>query len=71
MIPADSPDILEDGKVYGWENDPRRVDEIAATFPEKLYFCVRAPIGSASDSAELYDQCMSLLKAFIEGAQTK
>ena len=71
VIPAESAGIQEGGKVYGWENDPRRVDDIADTFPKKLYFCVRAPIGSAADSTELYDQCMSLLKAFVEGAQNK
>ena len=65
-IPADSEWVMEEGKIYSWEQDPRREDELVEYFPEKMYFGIRAPIGSASQSAELNQQCLELLTRFIE-----
>ncbi len=65
-IPADSEGVIEEGKIYTWENDPRYADHLAEYFPEKMYFGIRAPIGTATESAELNQQCLDLLKRFIE-----
>lgn len=70
-IPATGEGILEEGKIYSWEKDPRRVDALVEHFPEKMYFGVRAPIGSAAESAELNQQSMDLLKRFIEDTKVE
>ena len=65
-IPAEGRGVIEEGKIYTWEFDHRRLD-LADVFPKKLYFGIRAPIGTAANSQELHTQCMALMEAFING----
>lgn len=70
-IPVAGEGVQEGGKIYSWEDDPRRTGELADWFPEILYFGVRAPVGTASESVTLHDQSLTLLQRFIEGAKTE
>ena len=63
-VPVEERGVIEEGKIYTWEYDYRRLD-YESVFPKKLYFGVRAPIGTAADSRELYEQALKLLENFI------
>lgn len=63
-IPCEGRGIIEDGKIYTWEFDYRRLN-YEGVFPKKLYFGVRAPQGTAVNSKELHDQSLKLLEKFI------
>lgn len=65
-IPAEGRGVIEEGKIYTWEYDHRRLD-FEGIFPKKLYFGIRFPQGTAAESTELYDQSMALMEAFIAG----
>ncbi len=65
-IPAEGRGVIEEGKIYTWEFDHRRL-EYQDIFPKKLYFGVRSLQGTAADAQELYDQSMALMEAFIQG----
>ena len=63
-IPAEGRGVIEEGKIYTWEFDYRRLD-YEDVFPKKLYFGVRNLQGTAANSTELYEQSMALMEAFI------
>lgn len=63
-IPCQGRGIIEEGKLYTWEFDYRRLD-FEGVLPKKLYFGIRAPQGTAADSKELHDQSLKLLEDFI------
>ena len=68
-IPVEVAGVLENGKAYCWEEDARREGILTDFFSEKLYFAVRAPIGSAAGSTQVHDQSMALMEKFLEGAK--
>lgn len=68
-LPVENDAIIEDGKVYTWENDPR-YQLVEGILPKELYFGVRAPMGTAAESNELYQQSMKLLERFVTDQKT-
>lgn len=68
-LPGDSDAIIEDGKIYTWENDPR-YEMVKGILPKELYFGVRMPIGTASEATALQQQGLKLLERFIADQKT-
>lgn len=69
-LSVESKDLIEDGKVYNWKNDPRPIEELKERAPD-LYFGVRLPVGSAASSEELYRESLDLLERFIADQKTE
>lgn len=69
-LAVESKDLIEDGKVYNWKNDPRPIEELKQRAPD-LYFGVRLPTGSAASSEELYRESLDLLERFIADQKTE
>lgn len=63
-LTAESERLIEDGKIYDWQGDPRPVAELTERSP-RLYFGVRLPQGTASNAQELHEQSLALLENFI------
>lgn len=68
-LPVEGEGIIEEGRVYTWEKDPR-YEQVKGVLPQDLYFGVREPMGTAAESRELYQQSMDLLERFIADQKT-
>ena len=62
--------LLEESKVWNWSEDDRVSKEMRERWPS-LYFGVRAAVGTAEKSKDLYKDSFSLLEALVADEKPK
>lgn len=67
-LPVQGAGVNEDGCSWDWSSDSRITEDARFDdLPQKLYFGVRAAVGTAEKRGEEHDQGMALLTALITG----
>lgn len=61
--------VEQEGTLYNWASHPCRGDVALQRYPETMYFGVRDTHGTAGEAAQLHEDCMDLLTAFMEAQQ--
>lgn len=72
-LPFEAEGITEEGTAWNWKDDPRQQADVFAVLPEELYdplpkelyFTVRYVSGTAGETSQLHQQCMTLLENFV------
>ena len=65
LLEGSNPGVSEDKRYWNWKDDPRHEGTDFASYPDDLYFVVRAPAGTADKNIALSEQCMELLRAYM------
>lgn len=71
-LPIQHTGLSEDKRVYNWKGSAQQAvlsDMFPKRFPADLLFTVRQPIGTASESGELYQQSVDLIQKLAEGSE--